>query len=413
MTNKVIVTEKYERHGWPSVDRPDLKPPDGWSLALVNSVNLIHHHALSPDGTEVAFVWERDGRSDIFVQPIAGGWPRRVSPDRGRTIYWWDSPPQWSPDGRWLAFAHGGHVCVAPADGRGLPRTLTDFADAAWSPVWLPDSHRLIVTAQRRDAFSLLLTDRGGSWPRSLADDNGGDNGEAAPSPDGQRVAYIHRPFDDLNRWELRLIDITNGQTATLFGRSKEKAWSPRWSPDGQQVYFLSQQSGWTEVWAVRPDGDGLHQLTQLGRDVAELALCDTGIRALAAMPLPTEKRKEGQREVAVQLTRHDSLATHLRDELGIQDHLRARPVQAALASAAAFTMGAMPPVLLAWLWPGSGLAAGIVACTLVLLAVLGYIAERIAGGGGVKGALRVLFWGALAQGATALIGHLFGVATA
>ncbi len=277
MTNKVIVTEKYERHGWPSVDRPDLKPPDGWSLALVNSVNLIHHHALSPDGTEVAFVWERDGRSDIFVQPVAGGWPRRITPGRDRTIYWWDSEPRWSPDGRWLAFAHGGHVCVAPADGRGLPSALTDFADAAWSPVWLPDSHRLIVTAQRRDAFSLLLTDRGGSWPRSLADDNGGDNGEAAPSPDGQRVAYIHRPFDDLNRWELRLIDITNGQTATLFGRSKEKAWSPRWSPDGQRVYFLSQQSGWTEVWAVRPDGEGLHQLTQLGRDVAEFAVSPDG----------------------------------------------------------------------------------------------------------------------------------------
>ena len=75
--------------------------------------------------------------------------------------------------------------------------------------------------------------------------------------------------------------------------------------------------------------------------------------------------------------------------------------------------MGALPPVLLAWLWPGPGLAAAIVASTLLLLAVLGYVAERIAGGGGVKGALRVLFWGALAQGATALIGHLFGVATA
>lgn len=285
MTNKVIVTEKYERHGWPSVDRPDLKPPDGWSLALVNSVNLIHHHALSPDGTEVAFVWERDGRSDIFVQPVAGGWPRRITPGRDRTIYWWDSEPRWSPDGRWLAFAHSGHVCVAPADGRALPRAITDFADAAWSPVWLPDSHRLIVPAQRRDAFSLLLTDRGGSWPRSLADDNGGDNGEAAPSPDGQRVAYIHRPFDDLNHWELRLIDITNGQTATLFGRSKEKAWSPRWSPDGQRVYFLSQQSGWTEVWAVRPDGEGLHQLTQLGRDVAEFAVSPDGAQlALTAI---------------------------------------------------------------------------------------------------------------------------------
>ena len=77
MTNKVIVTEKYERNGWPSVARPDLKPPDGWSLALINSINLIHHHALSPDGQQVAFVWERDGRSDIFVQPVAGGWPRR------------------------------------------------------------------------------------------------------------------------------------------------------------------------------------------------------------------------------------------------------------------------------------------------------------------------------------------------
>ena len=118
-------------------------------------------------------------------------------------------------------------------------------------------------------------------------------------------------------------------------------------------------------------------------------------------------------REVAVQLTRHDSLASHLRDELGIQEHLRARPVQAALASAAAFTVGALPPVLLAWGWNGAGLATAIVASTLVLLAVLGYVAERIAGGGGIKGALRVLMWGALAQGATALIGHLFGVATA
>ena len=115
-------------------------------------------------------------------------------------------------------------------------------------------------------------------------------------------------------------------------------------------------------------------------------------------------------REVAVQLTRHDSLATHLRDELGIQDHLRARPVQAALASAAAFTMGALPPVLLAWLWQKPGLATAIVACTLVLLAVLGYVAERVAGGRGLFGAGRVVLWGALAMVATALIGSAFGV---
>ena len=279
MSNRVVVAEKYERHGWPSVDRPDLKPPDGWSLALINSLNLIHHHELSPDGTEVAFGWERDGRSDIFVQPLAGGWPRRITADRDRTIYWWDSEPRWSPDGRWLAFGQGGSVRVAPADGRGHSFIVTDFTTAASSPVWLPDSHSLIVTAERGEAHVLLLTDRDGAWPRLIAGGNGGDNMDAAPSPDGRLVAYVHRPFDDLNRWDLRLIDLRSGQTATLFGRPKEKAWSPRWSPDGQQVYFLSQQSGWTEVWAVRPDGEGLRQVTRLGRDAAEFAIAPDGAR--------------------------------------------------------------------------------------------------------------------------------------
>jgi VIT1/CCC1 family predicted Fe2+/Mn2+ transporter len=123
--------------------------------------------------------------------------------------------------------------------------------------------------------------------------------------------------------------------------------------------------------------------------------------------------KPELAREVALQLTEHDSLGAHLRDELGIHEHQRAQPVQAALASAFAFTTGALPPVLLAWLWPGAGLPWAIVASTLVLLMVLGYVAERVAGGRGIKGALRVLLWGALAQAATALIGLLFGVATA
>lgn len=115
-------------------------------------------------------------------------------------------------------------------------------------------------------------------------------------------------------------------------------------------------------------------------------------------------------RQVAQQLTAHDDLGAHLRDELGIHDAHRARPVQAGVASALAFTAGAVPPVLLAWLWPGSGLPAAIVATTLAVLAVLGYAAERMAGGKGPRGALRVLVWGALALGATALIGRMFGV---
>ncbi len=114
--------------------------------------------------------------------------------------------------------------------------------------------------------------------------------------------------------------------------------------------------------------------------------------------------------QVAHQLTAHDALAAHLRDELGISQVFAARPVQAALASAAAFATGALPPLLLAWQWRGDRLALAITVVTMVLLAVLGALAGRLGGASMVKGALRVLFWGAVAMGVTAGIGHLFGV---
>ena len=113
--------------------------------------------------------------------------------------------------------------------------------------------------------------------------------------------------------------------------------------------------------------------------------------------------------QVARELTAHDALGAHLRDELGIVGHLSARPVQAALSSAAAFAVGALPPLLLAWLWRGQGLTLAITVMTLVLLAVLGALAGWLGGAPMAKGATRVVFWGALAMAATAIIGKLFG----
>lgn len=113
--------------------------------------------------------------------------------------------------------------------------------------------------------------------------------------------------------------------------------------------------------------------------------------------------------QMARELTAHDALGAHLRDELGIVGHLSARPVQAALSSAAAFAVGALPPLLLAWLWRGQGLTLAITVMTLVLLAVLGALAGWLGGAPMAKGATRVVFWGALAMAATAMIGKLFG----
>lgn len=115
--------------------------------------------------------------------------------------------------------------------------------------------------------------------------------------------------------------------------------------------------------------------------------------------------------QVADQLTAHDPLAAHARDELGILETTRARPLQAALASAAAFTFGAALPLVLAATVPAGTLSPVVIASSLVLLACLGGAAARMGGAPVLKGAARVSLWGAIAMGCTALVGSLFGAA--
>lgn len=114
-------------------------------------------------------------------------------------------------------------------------------------------------------------------------------------------------------------------------------------------------------------------------------------------------------KQVADQLTAHDALAAHARDELGLSEITRARPLQAALASAAAFATGAALPVLLVLLTPLETLTPVVFGSSLLLLAVLGGVAGRLGGAPLLKGAARVTFWGAVAMGCTALVGRLFG----
>ncbi len=67
------LTEKFEYNGWPSIRRPDVEPPEGWSLSLITAASRVRNHALSPDGSRVAFFWDREGLSDLYVMPSAGG----------------------------------------------------------------------------------------------------------------------------------------------------------------------------------------------------------------------------------------------------------------------------------------------------------------------------------------------------
>lgn len=114
--------------------------------------------------------------------------------------------------------------------------------------------------------------------------------------------------------------------------------------------------------------------------------------------------------QVAEQLMLHDALGAHARDEIGITEDSKARPIQAALSSATTFTAGALLPLLVAWLIPLSHLIVFVAASSLVFLALMGAIAARAGGAPILRACVRVTFWGALAMLLTAGVGHLFGV---
>ena len=116
-------------------------------------------------------------------------------------------------------------------------------------------------------------------------------------------------------------------------------------------------------------------------------------------------------KQVADQLMAHDAIGAHARDELGISATLSARPIQAALASAGSFAVGAAMPLLTAAIVPEANLIPLVSGTSLVFLAVLGGLAARAGGAQVTVGAMRVTLWGALAMGLTAGVGSLFGTA--
>ncbi len=147
-----------------------------------------------------------------------------------------------------------------------------------------------------------------------------------------------------------------------------------------------------------------------LERERRELAADDEGERMeLARIYVRRGLEPTLAREVADHLMAHDALGAHARDELGISEELRARPIQAALFSAVSFAVGATIPLGLGALVVPSLLMPIVAGGSLICLAALGAVAAKAGGAGLLMGAFRVLFWGAIAMAATALVGKLFG----
>jgi VIT1/CCC1 family predicted Fe2+/Mn2+ transporter len=168
----------------------------------------------------------------------------------------------------------------------------------------------------------------------------------------------------------------------------------------------LSMAAG--EYVSVSSQADS--EQADLARERRELAASPEAEHSeLAGIYVHRGLSRELASQVAEQLMAKDALAAHARDELGINTLNLARPIQAALASAGSFALGAVLPVLLTLVLPDRMLTPAIMGATLVLLLILGGVAARLGGAPLVRGALRVGFWGAAAMGVTAAAGRLFG----
>jgi len=135
----------------------------------------------------------------------------------------------------------------------------------------------------------------------------------------------------------------------------------------------------------------------------------DLELEELAGIYMQRGLQPELAKQVAEQLTAHDAIGAHARDELGISELTAARPIQAAFASAGTFAVGAAIPLLVAWLVPRNAVIAVVIIASLVLLAVLGGWGAQAGGAKIATGAWRVTFWGAIAMALTAGVGWMFG----
>jgi VIT1/CCC1 family predicted Fe2+/Mn2+ transporter len=162
------------------------------------------------------------------------------------------------------------------------------------------------------------------------------------------------------------------------------------------------------EYVSVRSQADS--EQAALNMERAELKADDQGERReLTAIYVGRGLDPALAKQVAEQLMAHDALGAHSRDELGISETLRARPIQAAFTSAASFAVGAAMPLLAAAVVSASSLIPVVSGISLGFLAILGGLAARVGGASVTTGAMRVTFWGALAMGLTAGVGALFG----
>lgn len=275
----------------PAGPRPANPPASGpLTIERVVGFDPAREFRLHPRDRSVAYTAEAAGARQLFVMPLRGGQIVQITASEKSV-----SDPQWSPDGRRLAFLRDGAIWVVDADGSRTVR-VTEHPAGNAQPRWSPDGHRLAFVSRRRGWSQVWLIDapvprrgRPAAKPRAAEPTaltpTGLDVDEFAWSPDGARIAIAaQRP--DRDWWStVSVVEIAGGVERCI---APGDAWEcgPRWMPDGS-LLLLSDADGWFQVVRVSADGRERNVLTAGAREHGD----PSGVMGYVALPAPNGER--------------------------------------------------------------------------------------------------------------------------
>lgn len=281
---------REEFHGQRAHAQPDAHIPESlWPELVVEGWERVHNHAISPDGTQLAFYWDRGSYSDLWVLSLADrSFPRRLSLNRPHVNWWEDEPPVWSPDGRWLVYGtyreNVSHLFVVASQG-SAPRQLTELHADAAEAAFSPDGRQIAFSTQKGDVSQIAMVPFDGGWVFGMT--LSGDECSAPVwSPDGHYIVFSASPQRGRKQNDIYLLPVVDhrpaGDPVRLTPDDNVECWYPICSPDGTCIALLSNESGFDEIWCMAPDGTRLQQLSRLRLDVEEFAWSPDGARLIA-----------------------------------------------------------------------------------------------------------------------------------
>jgi len=239
---------------------------DGLTIEQAAAIESPREFRVSPDGRRVAYTVEGAGARQIYLMSIRGGYPEQLTATEKPA-----SDPQWSPDGRRIAFVREDAIWMIDVEG-SHQALVTQHPAGNRSPRWCSDGHHIAFISRRRGWDQVWLVDapvprrgRPATKPRSVEPipltAPGVDIDEFVWSPNGQSIAVTSQRLPDLLTSQIHIVDVASGRERLVAGGS---AWetAPRWLPDGSGLLMVSDQSGWFQVVRVSADGSERTVLT-------------------------------------------------------------------------------------------------------------------------------------------------------